>query len=294
MTNAPRIQPVKKDQASPEIRARFEDIQDTMGVPWPPANWRAYAMYPDVMKLFWERLKPAVATDPFLRDALEITERAYRGASDWYRPGYRPELSADDLRRIEWELDAFEFGNPQLLIQQAALSRALRGETAGQEGGAQPRRQPNAYRGPEISMIDEQQAAEEVKRLYQDIKQTLGLPVVNSDYQALAKWPGFFGPAWSDAKQWRQRNEYRRLQQELGRMADEAAGRLRPAVRLDEREVRDALGEPAEFENLERMVPMFTQLLPGLILNDALFRIAAAGGRPVSAPRPEGAAAPAG
>ena len=142
-------------------------------------------------------------------------------------------------------------------------------------------------------MIDEQQASEPVKRLFQDVKRTLGLPVVNSDYQALAKWPSFFQPAWDDARQWRERDEYRRLQREIAQLGDEAATRLRPAVRLDEREVRDAVGDPAEFDNLRRMVEMFTGLLPGLILNDALFRIAAADGQPVFAPRPEGATAPA-
>ncbi|MBI3968849.1 MAG: hypothetical protein HY329_24695 [Chloroflexi bacterium] len=159
----------------------------------------------------------------------------------------------------------------------------------------QPRIQPvkKADAPPEIKMIEESEASEEPKRLYADIKEALGLPVVNSDYKAMAKWPAFFRPAWEDVKRWRERDEYRRLQQTLAGMADEAATRLAPAGRLEERELRDALGGDSDWENLQKMVPMFTALLPGLIVNDALLRAGVAGRGPVAAPRPEGAPAPA-
>jgi hypothetical protein len=72
-------------------------------------------------------------------------------------------------------------------------------------------------------MIPEQEASGEIRQLYGDIKETLGLPFVNSDYEALAKWPSFFVPAWRDAKAWRRREEYGRLQQQLASMAGSAA-----------------------------------------------------------------------
>jgi len=286
------IQPVKKAQAPLEIHACFADIQDKMGVPWPPANWRSYAMYPAVILLFWNFLKPMVASELFLRQALAITEYAYREVSGCYQPSYTL-ADLDPLQRqwIQWELDAFEFGNPQLLIQQVLLSRALRGET-GQDGSTEPRHRPSAYRQPEIRMLDEQSVSMELQQVYQDIKQTLGLPVVNSDYQALAKWPEFFIPAWSDAKRWLQQPEYQRLRQQLTEMAEAAADRLQPAMRLTTKDLSDALNSPKDFGNLQQMVQMFTELLPGLILNDALFRIGIAGGQLVAAPPLEGAVAP--
>lgn len=48
----PRIKPVKKSEAPVEIKSIFEDIQDIMGIPWVPANWQSYAMYPRVLQLF--------------------------------------------------------------------------------------------------------------------------------------------------------------------------------------------------------------------------------------------------
>ncbi len=292
MAGTPLVQPVEKERATPQVRALLEDIQDTMGIPWPPANWRSYAMYPPAMRLIWERLRPSVATEQFLEDALRISGFAYQRAGSWYRPRYRLELPGGEQARIEWELDAFEFGNPQLLIQQAAISRALRGQTVGRQGTAQPRQAPSAYRRPEIRMVDEQEAPDEVKGVYRDLKETLAVPVISSDYQALAVWPAFLRRAWEDARQWLQREEYERLLMDLSLMAAEAAGRLSPPLRLEEHELQALLPDRGDQENLRRLVQTFTHLLPGLIANDALFRVGVAGGRPVPAPPHAGAPAP--
>ncbi|WP_375505870.1 SDR family NAD(P)-dependent oxidoreductase [uncultured Nostoc sp.] len=86
---------------------------------------------------------------------------------------------------------------------------------------------------------DEQSAQEislEMPQVYQDIKQTLGVPIVNSDYQALARWPVFFLAAWSDIKLWRKRPEYQLLVQDVVQKAEEATSRLSPAVWVGERE----------------------------------------------------------
>jgi NAD(P)-dependent dehydrogenase (short-subunit alcohol dehydrogenase family) len=281
-----RIQVVQKSQAPTEVKACLEDIQNTMGIPWPPANWRAYAMYPEVMQLFWQRLQPAVATESFLRNSIAISERAYLNINSWYQPGYQADLVEAERRHIQRELNAFTFGNPQLLIQQVALSRALQGEVVGQDIRVEPRHGSSPYRHPEIQMLDEQAVqgiSEEMQHVYRDIQRTLGLPLVNSDHQALAKWPTFFLAAWEDVKQWRQRQEYRTLEQELMQLADDAANRLCPPVLVGEREVRDLLNDPGDLENLQQMVQTFTQLLPGLILNVAMFHLALASGQPVRA-----------
>jgi hypothetical protein len=62
--------------------------------------------------------------------------------------------------QIQRVLNAFTFGNPQLLIQQIALSRTLAGEVVGQEGNADVRRGPNANQHSEIQLIGEQSVRE--------------------------------------------------------------------------------------------------------------------------------------
>jgi short-subunit dehydrogenase len=267
---------IEPSQAPPEIQACLSDIQDTLEIPWTPASWRAYAMYPSVMQLFWARLKPASQTESFLEDAIAITERVYRDTSDWYQPGYQIDVSEAQRHQIQRVLNAFTFGNPQLLIQQIALSRTLAGEVVGQEGNADARRGPNANQHSEIQLIGEQSVREisaEMQQVYRDIKQTLGVPIVNSDYQALARWSAFFLAAWEDIKRWRERPEYQLLKQDIVRRAEDAASRLCPAVAIGEREVRDRLDNPEDFERIQQTVQMFKDVLPELIVQDALFHM---------------------
>jgi hypothetical protein len=134
-------------------------------------------MYPSVMQLFWERLKRATQTESFLESAIAITERVYRDISDWYLPSYQIDVNEAQRHQIQRVLNAFTFGNPQLLIQQIALSRTLAGEVVGQEGNADVRRGPNANQHSEIQLIGEQSVREisaEMQQVYRDIKQTLG------------------------------------------------------------------------------------------------------------------------
>jgi len=276
---------IEPSHAPAEIQACLNDIQSTLGIPWIPENWRAYAMYPSVMQLFWERLKPATQSESFLESAIAITERIYRDTSDWYQPGYQIDMDEGQRHQIQRVLNAFTFGNPQLLIQQIALSQTLAGEVVGQEGNGNARRGLNSYQHTEIKLIGEQSVREmsaQMQQVYRDIKQTLGVPIVNSDYQALARWSPFFLAAWEDIKPWRERPEYQLLHQDIVRRAEHAASRLRPAVAIGEREVRDLLDNPEDFEQIQQTVQMFKDVLPELIIQDALFHMGLANLKPVT------------
>jgi Halocarboxylic acid dehydrogenase DehI len=291
---------VSVDQAPPEIQLCLNHIQDTLGIPWKPTNWRAYAMYPAVLRLFWQRLKPATQTESFLADAIAITEQVYQDVNDWYQPEYRVSLNQIDLnqidlnqidlnrgaqRQIQRILDALSFGNSQLLIQQIALSKALAGEIVGEHGSSDVRRDPHPHRHPEMQLVGEQSVQNlsvEMQQTYRDIQHTLGTPLVSADYQALARWSAFLMAAWEDIKIWRDRPEYQLLQQSILQSAEKAASRLRPAVVIGEQEVRDSLNHPADFEQVQQTVELFTNILPELMIQDALFRIGLANLKPAA------------
>jgi hypothetical protein len=161
----------------------------------------------------------------------------------------------------------------------------LAGDVVGQEGKTEIRRGPHAYRHLEIKFIGEQSAQEvstELQRVYHDIKQTLGVPFVNSDYQALAHWSAFFITAWEDVKRWRARPEYERLKQAIVQRAEEATDRLRPVVVIGQQEVRDLLENPEDFEQIQQKVQLFKDVLPELIIQNALFHQGLAGARSIS------------
>jgi len=98
---------------------------------------------------------------------IAISERVYRDTSDWYLPSYRIDVNEAQRHQIQRVLNAFTFGNPQLLT----------------------------------------------------------------------------------------------------------ASRLCPAVAIGEREVRDRLDNPKDFEQIQQTVQMFKDVLPELIVQDALFHM---------------------
>ena len=53
---------------------------------------------------------------------------------------------------------------------------------------------------PQSNPVRYADANPEVRAVYDDIMATLGLPFVNTDYRALARWPSYFALAWSDLK----------------------------------------------------------------------------------------------
>jgi len=79
--------------------------------------------------------------------------------------------------------------------------------------------------------------------------------------------------AWEDIKLWRERPEYQLLKQDIVRRAENAANRLCPVVVIGEREVRDRLDNPEDFEQIQQTVQMFKDVLPELIVQDALFHM---------------------
>jgi hypothetical protein len=93
------------------------------------------------------------------------------------------------------------------------------------------------------------------------------LPLVNSDYRALARWPEYFHHAWEDLKGAIQSSPYQLARDALAEAGDAAADRLEEPVTIS-RDILRREGVPAaELENLVRVAGLFADLLPGLILN---------------------------
>lgn len=273
---AARIHPVTKRQAPPEVRALLDEIQDALGIPWAPASWRAYALYPEAMVLLWKRLEPATRDPRFLSESLDITRAAYSDAQVWFREAQRLELSAADQRAIRWEIDAFEFGNPQVMLQQHLLVEALTSTTAAQGAdafGESELRLQSPYRYPEVQLVEEPGAPENVRRVYADIQRTLGTALVNTDYQALAKWPECFEAAWRQVKPWLRSPEYVTLCQRIRWMGQAALERLPALEPIPAEALERAVGSADDREHLLGMVAEFTELTPELIAVDALFRV---------------------
>jgi hypothetical protein len=162
--------------------------------------------------------------------------------------------------------------NPKLLVLTSAVRLALDGESLGKPGSTEPelieRGAPAAMYPMEV--VDEDPESEQLETVFRDIKKTLKLSQVNSDYRTLALWPDYLEAAWEGLKPITRRDEHREAADALRERSRTLARRLPHPISLSREQV-EALGEDAD--KVMQTTERFEQLLPSLILNIALLAL---------------------
>jgi len=111
------------------------------------------------------------------------------------------------------------------------------------------------------------------RAIYDDIKEALRLPIINTDYRALARWPTYFALAWGDLRPVIGHEPREALCQAVHSRAVELVARHLPNPGgLNCERLLEAARQDAEPEEILHVVRLFQWLLPGLIVNIAFFR----------------------
>jgi hypothetical protein len=271
---------VKPEAADARVRRIYDDTRRTLHLPWIGALFQAYALYPDYLEMAWNELRPALGTPQFAADAAAIGNAADQAVARFYTPSYSSrDVAAMNLNlpAIRETINAFHVGNPKLLLVATALQRAFEEGPVGGGTGLPPRAKEPGETEEEraerttVEMVNDDEASEAVKMLYADVKATLGLPLVNSDYRAMALWPDYLTLAWRDIKAHIHTADYETEVRRLSGLAREGVDRFAVPVRAT-REAAQRAGVPADqLDNLDMILRLFAGLLPGLILNVAMF-----------------------
>lgn len=83
--DAPRaatVEIVEESQASPEVKAIFEDIKATKEIGFVPNFWKTLATHPPLLQETWTRLKAVMATghlDPLTKEMIAVAVSATNG-----------------------------------------------------------------------------------------------------------------------------------------------------------------------------------------------------------------------
>lgn len=256
-------------------------MKAAFGVPWMGVVAMAHAHYRSFYDTLWHGLEPIARSSAFRDGCARMRLLAEVGVQELEPPPIEERLrragyadrEIDEIRAL---LEVFSHGNyPYILL--ATLSRHLLagGEFAGSEseiaadGAAGPLRPAG---GSRLVLMEAHHADAPTRAIFEDIKATLALPVVNTDYRALARWPSYFALAWADLRPRIRTPAHAQL---AGQLHDQALGIVRafpnPAgLRADA--LRAAAARDACVEEVTGMVELFQWLLPELAVNVAFFR----------------------
>lgn len=275
----PAIHPMPEYLASGQRAVWYEDTKQVLQAPWMGVVTMAYTHYPTFFGELWRGLRPLCQSRPFVEAFMELRDivesrTAELNPISLIKPleeiGYASR-EIDSIRQIN---TVFSHGN-QLYVLIASIARHLLeiGDMAGNED-AQPF---DGRHAPEITvpfiLMETHHADEPTRAVYEDIKATLQLPFVNTDYRAFARWPSYFALAWNDLRD----KVNTPLHEEITRACHNRAARfaaeeLANPGGLSSQALRRAAEADADLDEIIQVCRLFQWLIPGLIVNVAYFR----------------------
>ncbi|MCA1603912.1 MAG: halocarboxylic acid dehydrogenase DehI family protein [Acidobacteria bacterium] len=265
--------PVTEREAEGEIERVYHEIKQVMRVTGINLNFRTWAGYENFFPAMWDAMRPNAETRRFEDAADRIRAEAVRATEQLGKLDAATSLRLGESQsyQIRRALDLYHYINPKLLVFTAAVSLALDGERTGSETesvelierGAPARMYP-------MEMVAEEPEDTRTQELFDDIKKTLSLSSINSDYRTLALWSDYLAAGWKRLKPITESEEYKQASEHLRLKARDLARTLPYSVPLSRERVEE-LGEDAD--EIIETTWKFERILSSLIHNIALFEL---------------------
>nr|CAA75671.1 2-haloacid dehalogenase [Rhizobium sp.] len=207
MLNAAYFPQISQSDVGGEMEATYENIRQTLRVPWVAFACRVLATVPEYLPVAWARTAEAMSTRYAEQAADELRERSLlsiepkvdlkkrlRGAG-W------DNAQIEEVRRV---VNAFNYGNPKYIMMITALCESFNlrpvggGDLSVELRSSVPKGHPEGM-DPLLSLVNANEAPPEVQTL---LKRAADLHYHHgpaSDFQALANWPEFLQIATDEA-----------------------------------------------------------------------------------------------
>jgi len=275
----PPVHPEPEYRVTGQRAQWYADMKSVLQVPWMGVVTMAFSHYPNFFDTLWKGLRPLAQSKPFVEACLAFRSQTEHRARDLQPDlivrrlaaiGYAPR----EIDQIRDTIEVFSHGNFPYLLAATAARRLLEGY---QPGNAVQARRFDGRHAPSVDvpfvLMEAHHADHDTRAVYEDIKQTLGLPFVNTDYRALARWPSYFALAWRGLKPALGTAAHTEICADVHAHADKLMGEVLPnpgALSVDA--LRDAANRDGNADEILQVVRLFQWLLPGLVTNVAFLR----------------------
>lgn len=274
----PALHPVPEYLATGERKRRYEEMKVVFQTPWMGVITMAYAHYETFYGALWDGVRDLCASRAFVSSCRELRAFTEAQAAALAPPpvlgrltalGYAPR-EIEDIRDI---VELFAHGNFPYLLLATLTRRLLEGGAFGVDGPVElfvGRHAPDVR--PPFVLMEAHHADAQTRALYEDVKATLKLPFVNTDYRAFARWPSYFALGWSDLREVAGTPAHEDAAQAIHARAVALVDALPNPGGLTSATLRAAVELDAPLVEVQEMARLFQWLLPGLVANVAYFR----------------------
>lgn len=262
---------VSEVEASGDLERVYHEIRQTLRVTGVNLIFRKWGAQQGLLPAIWRAMQPIAelaafesAADQLRREAAELAREVGR-----LDAASAAQLGESQAFQVQRALELYHYINPKLLLFNAVVRLALaeeRSANAGESSGEVVEAGWPSGMYP-MEMEDEQPEDARLQEVFSDIKQTLGLEIINSDYRTLALWPDYLTAVWQRLKPLVQLPHYEQVTGRLREAAQQQALSLPHPAGLSRQLLSSAgIDASAAAESSQK----FEQLLPGLIINVAL------------------------
>ncbi len=274
----PTLRPLPEYLADDALRAVYEDTKSVLQVPWMGVVTMAFAHYPTFYATLWNGIRETATSSAFVTACKKLRATAEQeaetlGVSNLVAELRRLGYADRELEEIRNQIEIFSHGNMPYLLIATVARLLLEGHELSDVQQAKPfeeRHGPSALN--KLTLVEPHHADAPTQNLYQEIKATLGLPFVNTDYRALARWPSCFSLSWKDLRPHIGTEDYNTSVQHVHETAFELIEGLPNPNKLTSKQLIDAASADSSHDEILDVVRLFQWLLPGLVVNIACFR----------------------
>lgn len=273
---------VKEEEAEGETSRIYMEVKQLLGLPTVNKVFQSLASYPKFFSVFWEAADPMLRTNEFFSAANRLGAEAYTRVHNYFSvPDLRFKVeemhfSSGAQEELRAEIELYHYNYPVLLLLCAALMQAF------ENPGIEPRSQATPALRREIPrrpiLVEEERAPAPTRRIYDDVKRTLGAPFLNTCYLTFGRWPDFLREYWNALKPVITGPIYEQHRRAIQESALSLAAELPEPLQLSQHEMTEAGVRESELAAIVQFTDSFIHLLSKQVLNLAFAKIGLEGG----------------
>ena len=131
---------------------------------------------------------------------------------------------------------------------------------------------------PRPVVVEETAAPPATCKIYQELKQSFGLPALNLDYRVLARWPDFLRDYWNLLKPMVSSPIYQESTQRVRETALGMAGQIPLPIELTLAQLDDAGVGHSDLRSIVQITESLINIFSALMLNITIAKIGLEGG----------------